>query len=277
MAWQQLDPRADGEHGRTAIVQLGWAWIIYVTTAGVYPVPAILLGGHCPNATVPCSIADEYGFSPAELGWLPSSFLLFKGLFAMPAGWALRRWGAKRCIVAGTALTSASTALYSLADGYAQLLMLYMSFGAAFCLSGVTALIVLINSWFPPHRKSTSIGVLVTGFSVAGVIWPAMVAAVAETHGWRLAAILLPSVTAVRFLPRLASLFRSHRKPSPSQPHPHPGHARPFSSVGTVCRPRCAEHGGGGASAYRRQEALYTAPRGQEAYTTRGRVAVRAY
>ena len=40
--------------------QLAAAWLTFVVSAGVYHMPATLLGGVCPNSTQPCSLAEEF-------------------------------------------------------------------------------------------------------------------------------------------------------------------------------------------------------------------------
>jgi len=189
--WLRLE--ASPLDSTTPWLQLGFAWTTFVTTAGVYQVPATLLGGHCDNATVPCSISDELGLGPALQGWLPASFLLCKGILALPAGLALHRFGARFCIAVGIVMLAASTTLFAFASSFEMLILLYLAFGVSYSLAGLTPLVIFTNGWFGRSKKALSIGLLVTGFSAAGVLWPSLVASVAEAHGWRVAATLLPA------------------------------------------------------------------------------------
>lgn len=178
---------------RPAWRQLLAAWVVFVITAGVYQVPPALFGGRCAGASAPCSLAEEFSLSAADVGWLPAVFLVCKGVLALPAGAAMHRYGPQRCIAAGSVLLAVVTSLYGFASGYAQLLVLHMLFGAAYCLCGLTPLVCHTNSWFDDDAKATSIGLLVTAFSTAGVVWPPLTAAVASKHGWRAAAAVLPA------------------------------------------------------------------------------------
>ena len=198
-------PLVDG-----AAWQLLLAWLFFVVTAGVYHLPATLLGGRCPNSTLACSVAEQFPeVSLSEIGWLPSTFLLVKGLLALPSGWALSRYGPTRCILCGTWLLAFVGAAYAMSGSFWVMPLCYAFFGVAYGLAGLTPLVVFVNSWFDVGRKATSIGLLVTGFATAGILWPPLAAAVAEAHGWRAAALLLPGATVLIALPIAALMLLS--------------------------------------------------------------------
>ena len=200
--------------------QLCAAWLTFVVSAGIIHVPATLLGGVCRNASLPCSLAEEFpDESGAALGWLPSLFLLIKGLIAIPAGQAMARYGVRSCLLAGTVLLCLTTAAYACATSFWMLPAIYLAFGLSYSLSGLIPLVVFANSWFDAQRKATAIGLLVTGFAVSGMMWPAIAAAVAERYGWRTAAALLPCTSLVVALPLAACILRDgpHGRPLPSR------------------------------------------------------------
>lgn len=184
--------------------QLLAAWLVFVVTAGCYMVPPTLLGGSCePSAErPPCSVPDEFpDLGPALLGWLPSLFLLTKGVFAMPAGALLHRLGPRRCIVAGNLLLTLFGSLYPAVGAWWALLLLHAGFGISYCLAGLVPLIVHANGWFGAAEKASAIGLLLTGFAAAGILWPPLTAALAVRHGWRAAAAALPAASGCIALP----------------------------------------------------------------------------
>lgn len=191
--------------------QLAYAWVLFVVSAGLYHVPATLLDAQCLNATMPCSVGEEFrahGATNDMIGWLPSTFLLVKGILAVPAGSAIFRFGTRLCIIAGNILLLVSTALYCTTFAFGELYALYALFGVAYTLAGLVPMLVFTNSWFDAQHKATSIGVLTTGYAMSGIIWPAVTSAVAQAHGWRVAAALLPISTFVIGLPVAALLLR---------------------------------------------------------------------
>ena len=201
-SWRQLHGQAPASPQHHPWRQLAAAWLFFVVSAGVYHSPSTLLGGRCPNATLPCSLAEEFpDITPAALGWLPSTFLLVKGILALPAGFALERCGTGCCIRVGTVVLLITSALYAAAPAYWSLPLLYAGFGISYCVAGLAPLVVHANGWFDHGNKATSIGLLVTGFSTAGVVWPTLVAVIAQSHGWRVAALVLPGASLVVALP----------------------------------------------------------------------------
>ena len=187
--------------------QLFGAWLTFVVSAGVYHVPATLLGGVCPNATQPCSLTEAFP-EAGNISWLPSLFLLVKGLLALPAGAAMRRYGVRACIVFGTGLLILGTAVFASAPAFFVLPIAYILFAIAYCLSGLAPLVCFANEWFNVGKKATAIGLMLTGFAVGGVLWPAIVAAVAEANGWRTAASLLPLSALLIALPTAICVLR---------------------------------------------------------------------
>lgn len=224
----------------SAAWQLFLAWLFFVVTAGVYHLPATLLGGRCPNSTLACSVAEQFpAVSLSEIGWLPSTFLLVKGLLALPSGWALSRYGPTRCILCGTWLLAFVGAAYAMSGSFWVMPLCYAFFGVAYGLAGLTPLVVFVNSWFDAGRKATSIGLLVTGFATAGMLWPPLAAAVAEAHGWRAAALLLPGATVLIALPIAALMLRDG-------PHGAAAVVAAPCRAGGGCCGRDALGGGGG-------------------------------
>ena len=219
-----------------AISQLAAVWLTFVISSGVYHLPATLLAGSCPNVSHPCSLAEEF---PAEsstaLGWLPATFLLVKCFLALPAGEALRHFGERACILTGTVLLVLSTGLFGTVSAFWMLPIVYALMGVSFCLSGLTPVVCFTNTWFD-EGKATTIGLVVTGFAVAGMLWPAVGAAVAEKYGWRVAAALLPGAALIFALPISACVLRNG-------PHGSHGQERPR---GEGCSPHsqdCRPHG----------------------------------
>jgi MFS family permease len=113
--------------------------------------------------------------------------------------------------VLGIAMLAISTALFAVARSFHMLLLLYVAFGISYSLSGLVPLVVFVNGWFSAQQKATSIGLLVTAFSAAGVFWPPLTAWIAERHGWRLAAALLPCAAVAFALPIALFLLRDGR------------------------------------------------------------------
>ena len=168
---------------RRTLPLLATAWLLFFLTAGAtYAVPPVLLK----------PIMDEIGASQAQVSLFPAVFLLSKGVCALPAGELLHRCGARRCILWGVLSLVLATAAYSCAEEYWHFLALHAIFGICYSFGGLGAYLCLCNEACPDHVKSTAIGLTITAFSMAGVLWPPMCAALVEARGWRFAYAVCP-------------------------------------------------------------------------------------
>ena len=188
-AWWPVEIRGQ------ALRQLLAVWTLFVVVAGVCMVPPVLFG----------LVTDELNLSKAQLSSLPATFLLTKGVCALPCGEALHRFGCRPCIVCGCVGLGLAGAAYTMAASLRSLIILHAAYGLLFSLSGLAPLILFVNSWFE-RDKSAAIGFLVSGFSIAGVVWPSATAAVAAFAGWRSAAAGLPLAVALLALPLSVAL-----------------------------------------------------------------------
>ena len=145
---------------RFATAQLAKSWLFFLITAGAtYSAPPLLFP----------LVKAEFGLSASQVALLPTVFLVAKGVFALPAGEAMHRYGAARCIRWGALLLAVVTAAYPCATSAWVLVLLHVGFGAAYCFCGLAALVVHCSSCFPEHRKGVAIGTLITAFSASGV------------------------------------------------------------------------------------------------------------
>ena len=178
-------------------VQLAGAWVLFVIASGVYHVPAVLFA----------SIKNDLGLSQSQIALLPTCFLLTKGACALPCGSMFHHFGTHRCIRVGTAALAMAAAAYTLSASLPMLVALHVAYGVAFSLCGLAPLVLHCNAWFE-RDKSTAIGLLISAFSASGIFWPPLVAVVATTYGWRLAALTLPASVVAVALPLAVLVLR---------------------------------------------------------------------
>uniref|UniRef100_A0A7S0IIC3 Major facilitator superfamily (MFS) profile domain-containing protein n=2 Tax=Calcidiscus leptoporus TaxID=127549 RepID=A0A7S0IIC3_9EUKA len=188
---------------RTA--QLACAWLIFVLGAGAtYIGPPLLYA----------SIANDLQLSTWQLSCLPSVFLISKGLLALPAGVLVRFHGVRRTLLCGSIALACTGVLYVKAKHFATLLLCHTLFGACYSLCGMVPLVLLCSTWFERER-ARAIGVLLTGFSFAGILWPLCITAVAERSGWRAAYGVLCVAQWALSVPLIATVVRE----GPFVPH----------------------------------------------------------
>lgn len=130
---------------------------------------------------------EELNTTQFGISWLGAIFQLSKGIGSIPGGYLLDHFGASRCIKAGAIIILLASACYPFAQSLWQLLVLHAIFGLTYDLSGLGPFIVFTTSWFD-RTRACAITILVSAFSMAGVLFPPIIAGVIERNDWRYAA-----------------------------------------------------------------------------------------
>ena len=117
------------------------------------------------NALIGPIIAEEFGMSAAQLGFLAAMYFLPFALFQIPLGLLLDRFGPRRVTGSLLLLAAAGGVVFSSAHSYEGLVLGrgLIGIGVSACLMGAFQAFVL---WYPPERTATMIAV---AYSIGGV------------------------------------------------------------------------------------------------------------
>ena len=117
------------------------------------------------NAVLGPRLSAEFSLSAADLGFLTGAYFLSFGLFQIPLGVLLDRFGPRRTNAALLLLAAAGALAFSHSRSFTDLVLArtLIGFGVSACLMGSIQAFIL---WFPPERTSTMIAV---AFSVGGL------------------------------------------------------------------------------------------------------------
>jgi predicted MFS family arabinose efflux permease len=112
------------------------------------------------NTLIAGDISRDVGLSPAELGMLSSAYFLSFGLFQLPLGLLLDRYGPRRVNAGLLLVTAAGSVAFGLSQGLASLVVAraVIGIGVASCLMGAIKAFV---TWFPASRLATLNGWLI--------------------------------------------------------------------------------------------------------------------
>src|ERR1700744_4575261 len=112
-------------------------------------------------------IAQEFGLSTVQLGYLFSAFLWTYLIFVLPWGMLVDRIGTKRSTAWGMAIWSFATVLTGVSGGFGSAILsrLLMGFGEA---STYPAGARTIREWMPARKR----GFATTGFNCGGYAGP---------------------------------------------------------------------------------------------------------
>src|SRR5947208_745319 len=153
--------------------------------------------------------AQEFRLTLAQVGLIRTAYTAAMASFQIPAGLLAERWGERRLLAAGTALTACGfIAAGAWAGGFASLLLFLLSAGLG---SGVQHPLSssLVSKAYETGARRTALGTYNFAGDLGKVAVPAAVAFAATLVGWRAAAAgygVLGLAAAVAILAVLARL-----------------------------------------------------------------------
>ncbi|WP_342659759.1 putative sulfoacetate transporter SauU [Rhodococcus ruber] len=190
---------------------------IHPTPGSRYRRPGVIIGvvvalafsyGLQMYASVPAfgSIGDSFNLTLSQISLLVSAFFLGYAAAHIPAGFAAAAWGFKTVAVSGSALLTASTALFAVSNHFALLLISRFVGGMAMSMI-VGSAIPIAAGWSRPDRVRITVGGFVNGL---GFTVGAALALYAWTYinsglGWRAGAWIAAVIALVITL--LAAVF----------------------------------------------------------------------
>jgi len=150
-------------------------------------------------------IADEMGWSYAQISFASSLRGLESGLLAPLIGILVDRWGPRRLIAMGAVALFLGLSLLSRVNSLAMFYGAFVLIAIGLSSCTMTVLMTAVANWF---RKKIGIasGIAICGFGFGGLLIPVIVWLV-ESWGWRMAVNVLAVGALIIVLP-LSLLFR---------------------------------------------------------------------
>lgn len=149
------------------------------------------------------ALANERGFSIAQLSFAISLFFLLGGVFGVVVARLIERYDVRWVMTIGALVSGLALMLAGLAQSEAQLLGVYALFGAGNAGVSLVPMSTLVTRWFPGANRSMALATASTGLSVGGVVVTPLCVALIEKQGvqpalinfgWVLALLLLPII-----------------------------------------------------------------------------------
>jgi predicted MFS family arabinose efflux permease len=136
------------------------------------------------NAVIGKDLAREFALTPADLGLLTSAYFVTFGLFQLPLGVLLDRFGPRRVVATLLCITAAGAFAFGRADGLASLALgrALIGLGVSACLMGSIKAFTL---WFPLSRLATVNGWFIFLGSIGGLAATTPVELAVGAVGWR--------------------------------------------------------------------------------------------
>jgi sugar phosphate permease len=147
-------------------------------------------------------LRDEHGWSNSVVSGATGAFFLISGVAAFAAGPFIDRYGPRRFLAAGIAMTAVGAGVIGIIEEIWQLYAAYTLLAVAYGLGAVVPVSTLMSRWFIQNRAKAMM-VSSTGVSLGGATLVPIGSALIEQGGLRLAAPVLGVLVFVVAMPVL--------------------------------------------------------------------------
>ncbi len=154
------------------------------------------------------ALADERGFSIAQLSLAISLFFLMGGIFGVVVARLIERYDVRWVMTAGALISGLALILAGLARSEVELLWVYALFGLGNSGVSLVPMSTLVTRWFPGANRSMALATASTGLSVGGVIVTPICVLLIERNGVQPALLQFGWVYALLLLPLIWGFVR---------------------------------------------------------------------
>jgi predicted MFS family arabinose efflux permease len=179
-----------------------------VTNVGPLGVPAIA-----------SLIRTDLGLTLAQAGSFLSMYYIGPSLISLPAGTLVDRWGVKRMLVLGQALTAVGLLAASTAHSYTTFILLLVAAGFGYGVLNPTST-KAVMAWSPAAHRATLVGFKQVSLPLGGMLGAALLPILALALGWRTALVASAALIAAG---AVACLLVYHDPPDLARPAAAPG------------------------------------------------------
>lgn len=137
----------------------------------------------CLSAAAP-SMMTELHLSSMQMGYVFGVFSISYGIFEIPMGYLIDRFGQRRILTRIVACWSLFTALTGVLSKYGCLLAVRLAFGAAEA-GAFPAFARAIGNWFRVSDRGKATGVMWMGARIGGALAPPLAMLLIGRAGWR--------------------------------------------------------------------------------------------
>ncbi len=148
-------------------------------------------------------LTQEFHWSRAATSGLVTAFWLSAPLILL-GGFAIKRFGATRLLIAGILIEAVCVALLSTVSDFGEMYLLRAAMGVGKVMFAVT-LPYAISRWYSRHF-SLGLGIAWAGWHVGGLVLAPLTGLIIAHHGWRAACLAIAvGLVSVGLIPILAT------------------------------------------------------------------------
>ena len=134
-------------------------------------------------------ITHEFGWSYTQVSLAASLRGLEVGLLVPVAGMLMDRWGPRRLVFGGVALSGLGLMLLSQINSLAMFYACFILISAGVSTATTTLLMAVVANWFR-RKVGLAMGLAASGVAFGGLLIP-LITSIVDTFGWRQAMIIM--------------------------------------------------------------------------------------
>jgi MFS family permease len=158
----------------------------------------------------------SFGWSHAQVAWIPSIIALSVGITGPVAGWLLDRIEARNVMGTGAVLVALGLVMASRSNSFAELICANVILGVGLGASTWVPSSTVIANWFG-ERRGTVLGLATAGMETGGMVMVFFVGYVIARYSWRAAYQLVSIPTLVLMLPLIVLVVQTRPQSSSMQ------------------------------------------------------------
>lgn len=162
-------------------------------------------------------LVKEFGWTRTQVSTLPSMIAIFIGVSGPLIGWLLDRFEAKWIAGAGSLLAAAAFVIAGTANSYTGMLAAYCTLGVGMASGAVLPCYFVVSNWFH-ERRGLALSISQVGIEAGGTAMALLTAYLTQTHGWRIAYLVLAVPIVLVVTPVLALLLQNRPPEESSEP-----------------------------------------------------------
>jgi MFS transporter, ACS family, glucarate transporter len=138
----------------------------------------------CISVAAP-AIADEFHFTPVQMGYIFSAFTFAYAIFEIPSGWFGDYFGTRKALTRIVLWWSTFTMLTAATAGFTSLFIVRLLFGAGEA-GAIPNSASTVSRWFPAAQRGRAMGCICVGHALGSAVFLAYGLRLVELQGWRL-------------------------------------------------------------------------------------------
>lgn len=164
-----------------------WRIVLAAGTVHAVHIAAIYLG----PTTLMSPMREELSLSITQIALPLNVFRAVNAIFLIPVGALLDRVGVFRVLWASMVGAAIFGLILPFSNSLLHLTTLQAIFGVSKLFGGLTSMLLVVSAAFGASKAGTAAGVILSGYSLAGCIAPAVIGLLSSNYGWRVAMAVL--------------------------------------------------------------------------------------